>query len=59
MGYPLHHQVVYYEVPVQVLSRLGPPPRVHRYVQVAGDILLIAIGSSLVVDALEDLINWR
>jgi Ni/Co efflux regulator RcnB len=59
MGYPLHYQVVYYEVPVQVLRRLGPPPRGHRYVQVAGDILLIAIGSALVVDALEDLINWR
>ena len=59
MGYPLHHQVVYYEVPVQVHSRLGPPPRGYRYVQVAGDILLIAIGTALVVDALEDLIDWR
>lgn len=58
-GYPLHHEVIYYEVPVQVVSHLGPPPRGHRYVQVAGDILLIAIGTALVVDALEDLIVWR
>ena len=59
MGYPLHHTVIYYEVPVYVATRLGPPPRGHRYVQVAGDILLIAIGTALVVDALEDLIDWR
>lgn len=59
MGYPLHHTVIYYEVPVQIVHRLGPPPRGYRYVQVAGDILLIAVGTSLVVDALEDLIDRR
>ena len=59
MGYPLHRTVIYYDVPVYVATRLGPPPRGHRYVQVGGDILLIAIGTALVVDALEDLIDRR
>lgn len=59
LGYPMHREVIYYEAPAQVVTYLGPPPRGHRYVQVAGDILLIAIGTTLVVDALEDLTAWR
>jgi Ni/Co efflux regulator RcnB len=35
--------------------RLGPPPPRHRYVRVAADILLIAIGTGLVIDSIEDL----
>jgi Ni/Co efflux regulator RcnB len=31
------------------------PPEGHKFVRVASDILLIAIGTSLVVDAIEDL----
>jgi Ni/Co efflux regulator RcnB len=37
--------------------RLPPPPPRHRYVRVAGDILLIAVGASIVVDAIEDIIR--
>jgi Ni/Co efflux regulator RcnB len=37
--------------------RLPPPPAGHRYVRVAADILLIAVGSSMVIDALEDLVR--
>jgi Ni/Co efflux regulator RcnB len=56
-GYPLPGDVRYYELSRDILVRLPPPPRGHRYVQVAGDVLLIAIGTSLVVDAVEDLLR--
>ena len=39
-----------------VLS-LGGPPSGYRYVRVASDILLIAIGTGMVVDAMEDLVR--
>lgn len=55
VGQPLPRTVVYYEVPQPVLVQLGPPPQGHRYVRVAADILLIAVGTSLVVDAIQDL----
>jgi len=55
MGRPLPRDVVYYELPPAVVVRLGPPPAGHRYVRVATDILLIAVGTSMVVDAIQDL----
>lgn len=55
VGQPLPHDVRYYGVPDSVVVRLGQPPEGHRYVRVASDILLITIGASMVVDALEDL----
>lgn len=55
VGRPLPGDVIFYELPRQVLADLGPPPARHRYVRVAADILLIAIGTGMVVDAIEDL----
>jgi Ni/Co efflux regulator RcnB len=55
VGRPLPHDVVYYEVPSKVVVQLGTPPAGHRYVRVASDILLIAIGTGLVIDAINDL----
>lgn len=55
LGYVLPPSVIYYDVEPDVLVRLGPPPSGHRFVRVAGDILLIAIGTGLVIDAIEDL----
>jgi Ni/Co efflux regulator RcnB len=55
MGRPLPRDVVYYPVPSGVSIHLGAPPSGHKYVRVAADILLIAIGTGLVVDAIEDL----
>ncbi len=49
--------VVYYALPRSLELVLGPPPAGHRYVRVATDILLLAIGTGLVVDALEDLVR--
>ncbi|MGE0098803.1 MAG: hypothetical protein AB7S86_10680 [Hydrogenophaga sp.] len=55
LGRPLPHDVVYYPVPSGVSIQLGLPPAGHKYVRVAADILLIAIGTGMVVDAIEDL----
>ena len=55
LGQPLPGDVVFYELPRQVLVDLGPPPPRHRFVRVAADILLIAIGTGMVIDAIEDL----
>lgn len=57
MGRPLPRDVVYYDLPPDLIVRMPPPPVGHRYVRVAGDILLIAIGSSMVVDAVQDILR--
>jgi Ni/Co efflux regulator RcnB len=54
-GRPLPREVVYYTVPPRLAVELGPPPPGHKYVRVASDILLIAVGTGLVVDAISDL----
>jgi Ni/Co efflux regulator RcnB len=56
-GQPLAQDIKYYELPRELRVRLPAPPPNHRYVQVAGDILLIAVGTSMVVDALEDILR--
>ena len=55
VGQRLPGSVVYYELPPAVIVRLPPPSPGHRYVRVASDILLIAVGTSMVVDAIQDL----
>jgi hypothetical protein len=55
VGQPLPAGVVVYPLPRDLEVRMGPPPAGHRYVRVAADILLIAIGTSMVIDAIEDL----
>lgn len=55
IGRPLPRDVVFYELPPALVVQIGPPPPGHRYVRVAADILLIAIGTGLVVEAIHDL----
>jgi Ni/Co efflux regulator RcnB len=55
IGQPLPRDVVYYPLPQDLMVRIGPPPAGHEYVRVAGDILLITVGTTMVVDALRDL----
>ena len=55
MGRPLQRDVIYYEVPAPLVVQLGVPPQGYKYVRVAGDILMIAVGSAMVVDAIRDL----
>lgn len=54
-GRPLPRDVVYYDLPPQLVVQLGKPPAGHKYVRVASDILLIAVGTAMVVDAIADL----
>ena len=54
-GRPLPGDVRYYDLPHDLAIRLPPPPSGHRYVRVASDILLIAVGTSMVMDAIEDI----
>jgi len=55
IGRPLPRNVIYYDVPPPVLAGLGYPPPGYRFVRVASDILMIAIGTGLVKDAIYDL----
>jgi Ni/Co efflux regulator RcnB len=55
VGRPLPTTVVYYELPPAVIVQLPPPKAGYRYVRVASDILVIAIGTGMVVDAIQDL----
>lgn len=55
VGQPLPPGVVTYSLPTVVINQLGAPPAGQRYVRVASDILLIAIGTGLVIDAIQDL----
>ena len=54
-GRPLPRGVVYHDLPPRVVIQIGTPPSGYKYVRVAADILLIAVGTGMVVDAIEDL----
>ncbi len=56
-GQPLPSDLKYSRLPPDLLKRLPPPPPEHRYVRIAGDILLIAIGTRMVIDAVEDILR--
>jgi len=55
IGRALPRDLAVYDLPPAVVIKLGPPPVGHRYVRVARDILMIAEGTGMVMDALEDL----
>lgn len=55
VGRQLPRDVIFYDVPPALAVQIGPPPARHRYVRVAADILLIAVGTGMVVDAIDDL----
>lgn len=55
LGRPLPRDVIFYDVPQPLVVQIGLPPSGYRYVRVAGDILMIAIGTGIVVDAIQDL----
>lgn len=59
MGRPIPRGVMVYDLPPYVAQRIGYPPAGYRFVRVASDILMIAIGSGLVVDAIADLNDFR
>jgi len=55
VGQRLPGDVVYYQLPPAVIVQLPPPRPGHQYVRVASDILLIAAGTGMVIDAIQDL----
>ena len=55
VGQPLPRDVIYYSVPQSVIIQLGAPPAGQRYVRVGSDILLLAIGTGMVIDAIQNL----
>ena len=44
-----------YSADPAIQIKLGMPPEGHKFVRVATDILLIAVGTGMVVDAIQDL----
>lgn len=55
LGRPLPRDVIFHDLPQDLLRRIQQPPQSYRYVRVASDILMIAIGTGLVAAAIEDL----
>jgi hypothetical protein len=55
MGQPLARNVVYYSVPQQLVLQIGQPPSGYRYVRVSSDILMMAIGTRMIVDSIQNL----
>ena len=55
VGQRLPSDVIYYEVPRPLVVQIGAPPSGYRYVRVATDILMIAIATGMIVDAITDL----
>jgi hypothetical protein len=56
-GRPLPPDVVFHDVPPELVVEIGVPPPGYEYVRVAADILLIATGTRMVIDAITDLGN--
>jgi hypothetical protein len=57
IGRPLPRDFVILEVPVVLLPRLAPCPPGYRYGIIDGDLVQLAVGTLLVVDAIEGLMN--
>jgi Ni/Co efflux regulator RcnB len=55
VGQRLPRDLVYYDLPRDLYSRLRPPGDGYRYVRAGADILLLAVGTMMVVDAIENL----
>ncbi len=59
VGRPLPADVVVYDIPRELSVQIGVPPSGYKYVRVAGDILMVAVGTSMVVDAIQDIGRMR
>jgi Ni/Co efflux regulator RcnB len=55
VGRPLPRDVIFYSLPPALVVQLTPPPAGYRYVRVANDVLMIAAGTGMVIDAITDL----
>jgi hypothetical protein len=57
VGRPLPRGIVVGEVPVEISVRIGPAPAGYRYGILDGDLVKLAVGTLLVVDAIEGLVR--
>jgi len=57
VGRPLPTSVVYQPLPPVLVTRFGPVPTGYEYVMVDGDVLKLAVGTRLVADAIEAIID--
>ena len=57
LGRPLPRDVIFHDLPHDLRIRLSVPPQGYKYVRVAADVLMIAVGTGMVVAAVEDLMN--
>ena len=57
VGRALPASVVFDPVPDVIVTRLGPAPAGYQYVMVDGDVLKMALGTRLVIDAIDAFID--
>lgn len=57
VGHALPHGMVVGTIPVGLSVRIGPDPSGYRYGMLDGDLVMLAAGSLLVVDAIEGLVR--
>ncbi|MFI5170041.1 MAG: hypothetical protein ACHQM7_06720 [Vicinamibacterales bacterium] len=57
VGQPFPSGVVYKPIPAELSVRIGKPPEGYLYVTLDGDLLKLAAGTLLVVDAIDGLLN--
>jgi hypothetical protein len=57
VGHPLPRGIVVAELPVELSVRIGPAPAGYRYGILDGDLVKLAVGTLLVVDAIEGLVR--
>ena len=57
VGQPLGPGVIYKPIPAELSVRIGKPPEGYLYVTLDGDLLKLAVGTLLVVDAIDGLLN--
>lgn len=54
-GQPLPSGVPYYALPPDLLRQLLPPPPGYQYIRLADDVLLMASGTRMIIDAVRDI----
>jgi hypothetical protein len=57
VGYPCPSGVVIGPIPPSLAVVLGPPPRGYYYGMIDGDVVKLAVGTALVVDALDGMLD--
>lgn len=57
IGQPLPHGIVVVQLPAELSVRIGPAPAGYRYGILDGDLIKLAVGTMLVVDAIQGFVQ--